>query len=119
MPPTKERTRANLYGIKGKHNVHSWNGLAIHFKNSSKVQRCERYDTCTSNKKSSSCMFSIKRFDAVYMLESEFNVTTSIAEKLVTTLFDMGSAHSLRCYREAGVGGFDEGTRMIVFDEEW
>ena len=64
-------------------------------------------------------MFSIKRFDAVYMLESEFNVTTNIAEKLVTTLFDMGLAHSLRCYREIDEGGFDEGTRMIVFDEEW
>ena len=63
-------------------------------------------------------MFSIKRFDAVYMLESEFNVTTSIAEKLITTLLDMGSAYSLRCYREADGGGFDEGTRMIVFYED-
>jgi len=53
------------------------------------------------------------------MIESEFNVTTSIAEKLVTTLFDMGLAQSLRCYCEAGEGGFDEGTRMIVFDEDW
>ncbi|MDO9518298.1 MAG: hypothetical protein Q7J10_09670 [Methanosarcinaceae archaeon] len=119
MSLNKEKTRINLYGIKGKHNVHSWNGLAIHFKNSSKVQRCERYGTCTSNKKSSACMHSIKRFDAVYMLESEFNVTTSISEKLITTLFDMGSTHSLRCYREPGAGGFDEGTSMIVFDDEW
>ncbi|MBW6469826.1 MAG: hypothetical protein K0A90_01220 [Methanosarcinaceae archaeon] len=119
MSLNKEKTRVNLYGIKGKHNVHSWNGLAIHFKNISRVKKCERYATCTSNKRFPDCMFSIKRFDAVSMLESEFNVTTSIAEKLVTTLFDMGSAHSLRCYREASVGGFDEGTRMIVFDEEW
>jgi len=54
------------------------------------------------------------------MLESEFNVTLSLAEKLVDTLIDMGWARTLRCYRESGDGsGFDEGTRMIVFDEEY
>lgn len=63
-------------------------------------------------------MFSIKRFDAISLLESEFNVTQNIAEKLIDTLIDMGWARTLRCYRESGyLGGIDEGTRIILFDE--
>jgi hypothetical protein len=118
MRPFIEKTKANLYGIQGKQNVYSWHGLSAHFKNSGRVDRCERYETCTSDKKSSSCVFSIKRFDAISILESEFNVTQNIAEKLIDTLIDMGWARALRCYRESGdVGGFDEGTRIITFDE--
>ncbi|MDO9516640.1 MAG: hypothetical protein Q7J10_01185 [Methanosarcinaceae archaeon] len=60
---------------------------------------------------------SIKRFDAFHILESEFNVTASISEKLITTLFEIGSDHPLPCYRESGNRGFDEGMRMIVFDQ--
>jgi len=115
-----KKNKANIYGIKGKHNVYSWHGLAIHFKNSGRVIRCIRYDTCTSNKKSQACFFSVKRSEAIGMLESEFNVTLSLAEKLVDTLLDMGWARTLRCYQESGEwDGFDEGTRMIVFDEEY
>ena len=118
MCPFVEKTKANLYGIQGKQNIYSWHGLSIHFKNSGRVDRCERYETCTSDKRSSSCLFSIKRFDSISLLESEFNVTQNIAEKLIDTLIDMGWARALRCYRESGnVGGFDEGTRIILFDE--
>ncbi len=113
----RDRTKANLYGIKGMHNVYSWQGLAIHFKNSSRVSRCESYDPCTSDKKTRACNYSIRRQDAVYMLQSEFNVSISLAEKLIDTLIDMGIAKTLRCYK-SGSALFDEGMRMIVFDED-
>ncbi|MBN2109635.1 MAG: hypothetical protein JW705_00910 [Methanosarcinaceae archaeon] len=113
----KERSKANLYGIKGIHNVYSWQGLAIHFKNSSRVCRCESYGSCMSDKKSGACNFSVRRQDAVYMLQSEFNVSISLAEKLIDTLIDMGIARVLRCYK-GGSSFFDDGMRMIVFDED-
>ena len=113
----KERSKSNLYGIKGMHNVYSWQGLAIHFKNSSRVSRCEGYGSCTSDKRSSACNFSVKRQDAVYMLQSEFNASVSLAEKLIDTLIDMGIAKALRCYRGEN-HCFDEGTRTVVFDED-
>ncbi|MFA0822864.1 MAG: hypothetical protein ACC612_08225 [Methanomethylovorans sp.] len=117
MANIHDRTKSNLYGIKGLHNVHSWNGLAIHIKNSSRVQRCEFFSTCKSNRKSNSCNFSIKRQDAIYMLASEFNVTLDLAEKLIDTLLDMGNARALRCVKNEH-DPFDEGTRMLVFYEE-
>jgi hypothetical protein len=117
MPNIHDRTKSNLYGIKGLHNVYSWNGLAIHFKNSSRVQRCEFFSSCKSNRKSNSCNFSIKRQDAIYMLASEFNVTLDLAEKFIDTLLDMGNARALRCVKNE-YDPFDEGTRMLVFYEE-
>ncbi|WP_406657734.1 hypothetical protein V7O62_04005 [Methanolobus sp. ZRKC2] len=117
MLKNKDRTKSNLYGIKGIHNVYSWQGLAIHFKNSSRVSRCGGYNSCTSDKRSSACNFFVKRQDAIYMLQSEFNVSISLAEKLIDTLIDMGIAKALRCYKE-GSACFDEGTRSIVFDED-
>jgi hypothetical protein len=51
------------------------------------------------------------------MLESEFNVTLNLAEKLIDTLLDMGNARTLRCSKSDN-DPFDEGTRMLVFDEE-
>jgi hypothetical protein len=114
----RERTKSNIYGIKGMHNVHSWQGLAIHFKNSSRVVKCEGYPTCSSDNRSASCNFSIKRPDAIYMLQSEFNVTLSLAEKLIDTLIDMRIAKTLRCYKAGSSASFDEGTRMLVFDED-
>jgi hypothetical protein len=51
------------------------------------------------------------------MLESEFNVTLNVAEKLIDTLLDMGNARTLRCTKDES-DPFDEGTRMIVFDDE-
>lgn len=112
-----DRTKSNLYGIKGIQNVYSWQGLAIHFKNSSRVNKCEGYDSCMSDKKSRACNFSVKRQDAVYMLQSEFNVSISLAEKLIDALIDMGIAKTLRCCK-GGSACFDEGMRMIVFDED-
>lgn len=112
-----DKSKSNLYGIKGLHNVYSWHGLAVHFKNSSRVQRCEIYSSCASSHRSHSCNFSIKRQDAIYMLESEFNVTLNLAENLIDTLLDMGNARALRCSKDYN-DPFDEGTRMVVFDEE-
>ncbi|WP_406661246.1 hypothetical protein V7O66_01620 [Methanolobus sp. ZRKC3] len=117
MLKPKDRTKANLYGIKGMHNVYSWQGLAIHFKNSSRVSKCSSYDSCMSDKRSRSCYFFIRRSDAIYMLQSEFNVTISLAERLLDTLLDMGITHSLRC-AVAGFSSFDENTRVMVFDED-
>ena len=117
MLKNKERTKSNLYGIKGMHNVYSWQGLAIHFKNSSRVCKCDGYGSCTSDKKSRACNFSVKRQDAIYMLQSEFNVSISLAEKLIDTLIDMGIAKALRCCR-GGSSCFDEGLRVLVFDED-
>mgnify|MGYP007050499858 FL=1 len=117
MPDVQDKSKSNLYGIKDMHNVYSWHGLAVHFKNSSRVQRCEFYSSCTSPRRSNSCNFSIKRQDAIYMLESEFNVTLNLAEKLIDTLLDMGNARTLRCSKNDN-DPFDEGTRMLVFDEE-
>lgn len=117
MPNFLDKTKSNLYGIKGLHNVYSWHGLAVHFKNSSRVQKCERYNSCTSSRRSTSCNFSVKRQEAIYMLQSEFNVTLNLAEKLIDTLFDIGNARALRCNNNEN-DPFDEGTRMIVFDEE-
>ncbi len=51
------------------------------------------------------------------MLESEFNVTLNLAENLIDTLLDMGNARALRCSKDYN-DPFDEGTRMVVFDEE-
>ena len=116
IKPT-DRTKANLYGIKGMHNVHSWQGLAIHFKNSSRVSKCSGYGSCTSDKRSRACFYSIRRLDAIYMLQSEFNVTVSIAERQIDTLLDMGITHSLRC-AVAGDSSFDDATRILVFDED-
>ncbi len=118
MIGSKERTKSNIYGIKGLHNVHSWQGLAIHFKNSSRVVKCEGYGSCSSDKRSGFCNFSIKRPDAIYMLQSEFNVTLSLAEKLIDNLIDMKLAKTLRCYKAGSSASFDEGTRMVVFDED-
>ncbi|TGC08706.1 hypothetical protein [Methanolobus halotolerans] len=113
----KDRTKSNLYGIKGMQNVYSWQGLAIHFKNSSRVNKCDGYDSCLSDKRSRACNFSVKRQDAVYMLQSEFNVSISLAEKLIDTLIDMSVARTMRCYK-GGSACFDEGMRIIVFDED-
>ncbi len=113
----RDRTKSNLFGIKGMHNVYSWQGLAIHFKNSSRVMKCPGYDSCTSAKRSRSCFFSIKRPDAIYMLQSEFNVSVSLAERIIDTLLDMGITHALRC-SIAGSSSFDENTRILVFDED-
>ncbi|WP_340817968.1 hypothetical protein [Methanolobus sp. WCC4] len=114
----KERTKANIYGIKGMHNVHSWQGLAIHFKNSSRVVKCEGYQDCSSEKRSRACYYSVKRPDAIYMLQSEFNVSITIAEKLIDTLVDMGVTKALRCRRADSSGFFDEGARMLAFEED-
>lgn len=113
-----ERTKANIYGIKGLHNVHSWQGLAIHFKNSSRVLKCDSYDVCSSDKRSRACYFAIKRPDAIYMLQSEFNVSITIAEKLIDTLVDMGVTKALRCRKADSSGYFDEGARMLAFEED-
>ncbi|MDW7731740.1 MAG: hypothetical protein SCH66_04840 [Methanolobus sp.] len=113
----KDRTKSNLYGIKGMQNVYSWQGLAIHFMNSSRVNKCESYDSCMSDKRSHACYFSVKRQDVIYMLQSEFNVSISLAEKLIDTLIDMGIAKALRCYK-GGSACFDDGMRMMVFDED-
>jgi len=51
------------------------------------------------------------------MMQSEFNVTLNQAEKLIDTLLDMGNARALRCSKNDS-DPFDEGTRMVVFDEE-
>ncbi len=117
MPYIQDKSKSNLYGIKGLHNVYSWHGLAVHFKHSPRVQRCELYSSCTSSRRSNSCNFSIKRQDAIYMLESDFNVTLNLVEKLIDTLLDMGNARVLRCSKD-DTDPFDEGTRMILFDEE-
>lgn len=117
MAIPKERVKGNIYGIRGMHNVYSWQGLAIHFRNSSRVIRCESYASCTSDKRSSFCNNSIRRSDALYMLQSEFNVTLNLAEKLIDTLVDMSMAKALRCYRAGNAVTFDDGTRMVVFDE--
>ena len=114
----KEKTKSTIYGIKGMHNVHSWQGLAIHFKNSSRVFKCDSYDTCTSDKRTKACFYSIKRPDAIYMLQSEFNVSITIAEKQIDTLVDMGVTRALRCRREDSSGFFDEGARMLAFEED-
>ena len=119
MLKRKEKTKANIYGIKGMHNVHSWQGLAIHFKNSSKVLKCDSYDTCASDKRSKACFYSIKRPDAIYMLQSEFNVSITIAEKHIDTLVDMGVTKALRCRRADSLGFFDEGARMLAFEEDF
>ncbi|WP_406669862.1 hypothetical protein V7O67_08520 [Methanolobus sp. ZRKC4] len=119
MLKRKEKTKANLYGIKGIHNVYSWQGLAIHFKNSSRVSRCGGYNSCTSDKRSSACNFFVKRQDAIYMLQSEFNVSISLAEKLIDTLIDMGVTKALRCRRADSSGFFDEGARMLAFEEDF
>ena len=113
----KDRKKSNLYGIKGMHNVHSWQGLAIHFKNSSRVSKCTGYESCTSDKRSRACYNFIRRSDAVYMLQSEFNVTVSLAEKLLDTLLDMGVMHSLRC-AISGPSSFDDSMRVLVFDDD-
>jgi hypothetical protein len=118
MTRLKERSKSNLYGIKGMHNVYSWQGLAIHFKNSSRVLKCDGYDTCTSEKRSRACFYSIRRTDAIYMLQSEFNVSITVAEKLIDTLVDMGVSKALRCYRSDCSGCFDEGTRILAFEED-
>jgi hypothetical protein len=117
MLKPKDRTKANIYGIKGMHNVHSWKGLAIHFKNSSRVLKCLGYESCMSDKKSRSCYFSMTRPDAIYMLQSEFNVSISLAERVIDTLLDMGVTHALRC-SIAGSSSFDEYARILVFDED-
>lgn len=114
----KERTKSNIYGIKGMHNVHSWQGLAIHFKNNSRVLKCDGYAGCDSDKKSRSCFYSIRRSDAIYMLQSEFNVSITVAEKLIDTLVDMGVTKALRCRRADSSGFFDEGARMLGFEED-
>ncbi len=114
----KERTKANIYGIKGMHNVHSWQGLAIHFKNSSRVLKCDAYDNCMSDKRSRACFHSIKRSDAIYMLQSEFNVSITIAEKLIDTLVDMGITKALRCRKFDPSGFCDDGCRMLVFEDD-
>ncbi|WP_094226578.1 hypothetical protein [Methanolobus psychrotolerans] len=118
MNGSNEKTKSNIYGIKGMHNVHSWQGLAIHFKNSSRVLKCDSYTTCTSDKRSRACFYSIKRPDAIYMLQSEFNVNITIADKLIDTLVDMGVTKALRCRMEMPSGFFDEGARMLVFEED-
>ncbi|MDK2948689.1 hypothetical protein SAMN04488589_0015 [Methanolobus vulcani] len=114
----KEKTKANLYGIKGMHNVYSWQGLAIHFKNSSRVMKCEAYETCHSDKRSRACFYSTKRPDAIYMLQSGFNVSITVAEKLIDTLVDMGVTKALRCRKVDSSGFCDEGCRMLAFEED-
>jgi hypothetical protein len=114
----KEKTKSNIYGIKGMHNVHSWQGLAIHFKNSSRVLKCESYESCDSDKRSRACFYSIKRPDAIYMLQSEFNVSITIADKLIDTLVDMGVTKALRCRRADSSGYFDESARMLAFEDD-
>lgn len=118
MLKRKERTKANIYGIKGMHNVHSWQGLAIHFKNSSRVMKCDAYDACSSDKRSRACFYSTKRSDAIYMLQSEFNVSITMAEKLIDTLVDMGVTKALRCRKADASGFFDEGARVLAFEED-
>ncbi len=118
MKRTSSKTKSNIYGVKGMHNVHSWQGLAIHFRNSSRVMRCDSYNICSSEKRSRACFYSIRRIDAIYMLQSEFNVSVTIAEKLIDTLVDMGMTRTLRCKRSDNTGNFDEGTRILVFEED-
>jgi hypothetical protein len=52
------------------------------------------------------------------MLQSEFNVSITVAEKLIDTLVDMGVSKALRCYRSDCSGCFDEGTRILAFEED-
>lgn len=118
MTRLKECKKSNIYGIKGMQNVHSWQGLAIHFKNSSRVMKCDSYDTCSSDKRSRACFYSAKRSDAIYLLQSEFNVSITVAEKLLDTLVDMGVTKSLRCRKADSSGFCDEGCRMLAFEED-
>lgn len=80
--------------------------------------KCESYQKCDSDKRSRSCYYSVKRPDAIYMLQSEFNVSITVAEKLIDTLVDMGVTKALRCRRADPSGFFDEGARMLAFEED-
>jgi hypothetical protein len=52
------------------------------------------------------------------MLQSEFNVSITIADKLIDTLVDMGVTKALRCRRADSSGYFDESARMLAFEDD-
>ncbi|AEH60399.1 hypothetical protein Mzhil_0529 [Methanosalsum zhilinae DSM 4017] len=113
-----QRTKSNIYGIKGRNNIFSWKGLGIHLKYRDRVGKCVRYDSCQSGRKSFQCMYSIKKHDAMYLLESEFSINADISEKIIYTLIEYGWAHVLRCsLQKGGEDVFSEDSVMLLFDE--
>ena len=102
-----ERTVANLYGVKGMYNIHSWYGLASFMERYEKVRRCEKYNKCEYDKKHIKCKKIIKRKDIVLMQESRFQVSETVAEKVIDVLLTRDLVHAFRC----------SGAAMIYFDE--
>ncbi|MEZ5336056.1 MAG: hypothetical protein R2741_12895 [Methanolobus sp.] len=87
------------------------------FQEQFQVMKCDAYDTGSSDKRSRSCFYSTKRSDAIYMLQSEFNVSITVAEKLIDTLVDMGITKALDDAGSLPVF-CDEGCRILAFEED-
>ncbi|MCS3923000.1 hypothetical protein [Methanosalsum natronophilum] len=113
------RTKSTIYGIKGKNNIFTWKGLAIHLKNRDRVGRCKNYDTCQFDRKSINCLHTIKKQDAMSLLESEFNISTDISEKMIFTLMDYGWLNIILCNIDKEPGSdYYQGNQTILFDSD-
>ena len=101
-----KRTVANLYGIKGMYNIHSWYGLASFMERYERVRRCEKYNKCEYDKKHTKCKKIIKRNDVIRMQETRFQISETVAEKVIDVLLTRDLVHAFRC----------SGVAMIYFD---
>ncbi len=97
----------NIYGIKGKFNIHSWNGLLRYLINQDMVSVCKNYASCSYELKHRKCRIIVPRRLLINHIQSRLEISETIAEKLIEVMVTKEFAHNHKC----------DGTKMLYFPE--
>ncbi|MCK5660130.1 MAG: hypothetical protein KAH86_02140 [Methanosarcinales archaeon] len=101
------RNVENIYGIKGKFNIHSWNGLLRYILNQDAVTVCKNYASCDYELKQRKCRMIVPRRSIINNLQSRLEISETIAERLIEAMMTKEFAHNHKC----------DGTKMVYFDD--